>query len=197
MILRVRQKEFVEKSVKALLERGNTLGVAPTGSGKTIMLSAVVGQVLNGHGGKAAILAHRAEITAQNMDKFRRVNPNLNVSVVDAKTKSWDGDAVFAMVQTLSRENNLSQMPHLDLLVVDEAHHAEAATYRRIIDAAKSKNGRVKIYGVTATPNRGDGKSLRNIFNNCADQISLGEMIASGQLVRPRTFVIDLGCGIG
>lgn len=193
MILRVRQKEFVEKSVKALLERGNTLGVAPTGSGKTIMLSAVIGQMLNGHGGKAAILAHRDEITAQNVDKFRRVNPNLNVSVVDAKTKSWDGDAVFAMVQTLSRENNLSQMPSLDLLVVDEAHHAEAASYRRIIDAAKTKNNRLKIYGVTATPNRGDGKSLRNIFNNCADQITLGEMIASGQLVRPRTFVIDLG----
>ncbi len=193
MILRVRQKEFVEKSVKALLERGNTLGVAPTGSGKTIMLSAVIGQMLNGHGGKAAILAHRDEITAQNMEKFRKVNPHLNVSVVDAKTKSWNGDAVFAMVQTLSRENNLSQMPTLDLLVVDEAHHAEAATYRRIIDAAKTKNNRLKVYGVTATPNRGDGKSLRNIFNNCADQISLGEMIASGQLVRPRTFVIDLG----
>ncbi len=193
MILRVRQKEFVEKSVKALLARGNTLGVAPTGSGKTIMLSAVVGKLLNGSGEKACILGHRDEITAQNMAKFRKVNPHLGVSVVDADTKSWGGDAVFAMVQTLSRKNNLAAMPPLKLLVVDEAHHAEADTYKRIIGAAQEKNPMLHLFGVTATPNRGDGKTLRDVFDNCADQITLKEMIAAGHLVSPRTFVIDLG----
>lgn len=193
MILRDRQKTFVQRSIAALAHWGNTLGVAPTGSGKTIMLSAVVGQVLGGNGAKACVLAHRDEITAQNMDKFLKVNPGMSVSVVDSRVKSWTGKTTFAMVQTLARQNNLEAMPPLDLLVIDEAHHAEAATYRRIIGAARSMNPRVKIFGVTATPNRGDGKSLRDIFDNCADQISLGEMIASGQLVRPRTFVIDLG----
>lgn len=193
MILRDRQKTFVQRSVSALGERGNTLGVAPTGSGKTIMLSAVVGQVLGGNGAKACVLAHRDEITAQNMDKFLKVNPGMSVSVVDSKEKSWAGKTTFAMVQTLARRKNLEVMPPLELLVIDEAHHAEAATYRRIIDAARGLNPRVKIFGVTATPNRGDGKSLRDIFDNCSDQISLGEMITSGQLVRPRTFVIDLG----
>lgn len=193
MILRDRQKKFVERSVEALNTRGNTLGVAPTGSGKTIMLSAVVGQVLGGNGAKACVLAHRDEITAQNLDKFLKVNPGMSVSVVDARNKCWTGKTTFAMVQTLARANNLAAMPALDLLVIDEAHHAQAATYRRIIDAAKRSNPNVKLYGVTATPNRGDGKGLRGIFDNCADQITLGEMIASGQLVRPRTFVIDLG----
>lgn len=193
MILRDRQKLFVERSVRALQERGNTLGVAPTGAGKTIMLSAVAGRILESTGAKACVLAHRDEITAQNVNKFLKVNPGLPVSIVDAAEKDWGGKAVFAMVQTLARERNLAEMPLLDLLVIDEAHHARADSYRRVIDAAKARNPKVKVYGLTATPNRGDGKGLRCIFDNVADQITLGEMIASGQLVRPRTFVIDIG----
>jgi DNA repair protein RadD len=46
---------------------------------------------------------------------------------------------------------------------------------------------------VTATPARSDGKGLREVFSNVADQITLGELIASGHLVPPRTFVIDVG----
>jgi superfamily II DNA or RNA helicase len=169
MILRERQKEFVGKCTSALMARGNTLGVAPTGSGKTIMLSAVVGEILNGSSAKkACVLAHRDEITAQNLDKFRRVNPCIPVSIVDAEEKSWSGQTIFAMVQTLARENNLAVMPPLDLLVIDEAHHASADTYRRIIQGAKNRNPAVKIYGVTATPNRGDRKSLRDISTNCS-----------------------------
>lgn len=192
MILRERQKLFVERCVAALREHGNTLGVAPTGSGKTVMLSAAIGRLL-AEGAKACVLAHRDEITAQNIDQFLKINPGASVSIVDAKGKSWTGQTTFAMVQTLARENNLAQIPALDLLVVDEAHHAQAASYRRIIDVARARNPGLKLLGVTATPNRGDGKPLREVFDNCADQITLAEMIASGQLVRPRTFVIDLG----
>lgn len=193
MILRERQKKFVEKCVAALNERGNTLGVAPTGAGKTVMLSAVAGRILDTYGSKACVLAHRDEITAQNVGKFLKVNPGMTVSVVDAAGKDWTGNAVFAMVQTLARERNLAAMPQIELLIIDEAHHARADSYRRIITAVKARNPKVKIYGVTATPNRGDGKGLRCIFDNVADQITLGEMIAEGQLVRPRTFVIDIG----
>ena len=81
----------------------------------------------------------------------------------------------------------------VDVVVVDEAHHATAASYRRVIDAAQSKNNRLQVFGVTATPNRGDGVGLRAVFSNVADHIRLGELIASGHLVRPRTFVVDLG----
>lgn len=193
MILRNRQKIFVQKSVEALKDRGNTLGVAPTGSGKTIMLSAVTGRILDGNGAKACILAHRDEITAQNIGKFMKINPGMPVSIVNANEKRWSGKAVFAMVQTLSRKTNLEQMPPLELLVIDEAHHARADSYLQIIERAKRLNPDVMIYGVTATPNRGDGKGLREIFDNVADQITLSEMIAEGHLVRPRTFVIDVG----
>jgi DNA repair protein RadD len=193
MMLRPRQSLLVERTLAALGAHGNTLAVAPTGSGKTIMLSAVTGRVLVEPDAKACILAHRTELTGQNRDKFARVNPGMSTSVFDANEKSWRGQATFAMVQTLSRQAHLDQMPTLDLLVIDEAHHASSPTYRAVIDTVLARNPRAGICGLTATPNRGDGKGLREVFSNVADQITLGEMIASGHLVPPRTFVIDVG----
>jgi DNA repair protein RadD len=184
---------FVERSLRALDEHGETLGVGPTGCGKTVMLSAVVGKALGDDDAKACVLAHRDELTAQNQAKFQRVNPGLTTSVVDAREKSWAGRTVFAMVPTLARAANLAAMPVLDVLVVDEAHHAAADTYQRIIERAYRRNPDLKLYGVTATPNRGDKRGLRSIFSNVADQIRIGELIAAGNLVRPRTFVIDVG----
>lgn len=193
MRLRPRQKTFVERSLAALDARGNTLGIAPTGAGKTIMLSAVTGEVIGDSAAKACVLAHRDELTDQNRGKFERVNPGLTTSVVDANAKSWTGQVTFAMVPTLAREANLAIMPVLDLLVIDEAHHAVAASYRRIIDQVRNANPDARIFGVTATPSRGDKKGLREVFDNVADQVRLGELIASGHLVPPRTFVIDVG----
>jgi len=192
MRLRPRQKTFFERSVAALGQHGNTLGVAPTGAGKTIMLSAVTGEMI-GNGAKACVLAHRDELTAQNRAKFHRVVPEVSTSVIDATEKSWGGDVTFAMVPTLARAPNLADMPRLDLLVIDEAHHAVADSYRRIIDRVRDANPDARVFGVTATPTRGDRKGLREVFDNVADQVRLGELIASGHLVPPRTFVIDLG----
>tara|TARA_R110002167_G_C12707254_1_gene655198 strand:+ start:16925 stop:18607 length:1683 start_codon:yes stop_codon:yes gene_type:complete len=193
MLLRPRQKTFVDRSVSALDAHGNTLGVAPTGAGKTIMLSGVVGRMLEINDAKAAVLAHRDELTAQNVLKFAKVNPKISTSIFDARSKSWRGRTTFAMVPTLARATNLDAMPALDLLVIDEAHHVAADSYRRIIDRARDRNPDIRVFGVTATPNRGDKKGLRPVFSNVSDQISIGELIASGHLVPPRTFVIDVG----
>ncbi|RYU61314.1 DEAD/DEAH box helicase [Methylolobus aquaticus] len=193
MILRPRQALMVERCQAALRAHGNTLGVAIVGAGKTIMLSALAGSVLAQPETKACILAHRDELTDQNRTKFARVNPGLATSVFNAQEKSWAGRATFAMVQTLSREAHLRRLPALDLLVIDEAHHVAADSYRRVVDAVRDKNPAAQIFGVTATPTRGDGRGLRAVFSNVADQITLRELICSGHLVPPRTFVIDVG----
>src|SRR6056297_1445413 len=193
MRLRPRQKLFVERSLAALSKHGNTLGVAPTGAGKTIMLSAVTGNLVEETEAKACVLAHRDELTGQNRAKFGRVNPEVTTSQVDAGSKSWAGQVTFAMAPTLSRSAGLKAMPSLDLLVIDEAHHAVADSYRRIIDRVRDANPEARVFGVTATPNRGDRKGLREVFDNVADQVTLAELIASGHLVPPRTFVIDVG----
>lgn len=194
MLLRSRQQEFVDKCMVALANNDNTLGVAPTGAGKTIIFSAVIGEIHKHNPNiRACVLAHRDELTAQNEEKFRWVNPNISTSIVDSYGKSWDGQVAFVMVQTLSRENNLKEMPPVDLLVIDEAHHVTAPSYKNVLEYARKVNPKLKILGVTATPERGDKSNLGEVFNNCCDQIKIGELILNGNLVRPVTFVIDMG----
>lgn len=194
MLLRDRQKELVDKSIDALNKHGDTLAVAPTGAGKTIMLSAVLGYFLEkGMVNKACVIAHRDELTAQNEKKFKLVNPQCSTSRFDASVKKWNAQVCFGMVQTLSREDNLLKIPKLDMVVIDEAHHASADSYMRIIKHIKSINEYCKIFGVTATPHRGDKKGLYSTFSNVADQITIQELISSGHLVRPSFFVVDVG----
>jgi superfamily II DNA or RNA helicase len=192
MILRGYQEAAINAASDALDKHGNTLVVAPTGAGKTIMLSALVGKRYNKNN-NILILQHRDELVSQNSTKFHKVNSSLTSSMYNATEKDWSGDATFAMVQTLSRENNLATMPKIDMIVVDEAHHTVADTYQRIINAAKEANEGVQVVGFTATPNRGDKKGLRGIFSNCSHQIEISTLINEGFLVRPKTYVIDVG----
>ncbi|MFL0805547.1 MAG: DEAD/DEAH box helicase [Agarilytica sp.] len=193
MLLRPRQITFVERSLAALREHSNTLGVAATGFGKTIALSSVTGHWLENSDAKACVLSHREEIHKQNAKKFLKVNPQCTISQFDVDKKAWDGQATFAMVQTLGQKKHIDNMPTLDLLVIDEAHHCVAPSYRRIVDGVREKNPDVAVYGVTATASRGDKKGLREVFDNVADQVRIGELIKSGHLVPPITFGIDLG----
>ena len=192
MLLRKYQEVAVDAASTALDDKGNTLVVAPTGAGKTIMLSALIGKRFK-KGEQVLVLQHRDELVSQNSTKFNRVNENITTSEVNASVKDWSADTVFAMVQTLSREKNLDNMPKVDLIVVDEAHHTVADTYQRIINQAIKANEGVLVVGFTATPNRGDKAGLRGIFNNCSHQIEISTLIDEGFLVRPKTFVIDVG----
>jgi superfamily II DNA or RNA helicase len=118
------------------------------------------------------------------------MNRNSVFSQVNGRHKNFSGDIVFAMVQTLQKENTLSLMPKIDLLVIDEAHHAVADTYQRIIEQAKMTHPSIKILGVTATPERRDKKSLFTIFSHEADRITAKELVASGFLVPTRPYQV-------
>ncbi len=193
MKLRPRQADFVHRLCYALAERGNTLGVAPTGAGKTVMLSSAVKYASRGDNFRSLIIQHRDELVAQNRATYKRVDPEAESDIYAADRKRWSDGATFAMVQTLARPDNLETMPPMDLVVIDEAHHVAAESYLRIIERAKELNPKVQILGVTATPQRADKKALKAIFDNVADVISIKELIEAGNLVRPRVFVIDCG----
>src|SRR5690606_1092058 len=122
MILRPRQRAFREKCVKALDTRGNTLGIAPTGAGKTVMLSSVISAYPKA---RTVVLQHRDELVDQNERTFRRFAPGARTSFFTADYKKWGGEGVptFAMIQTLARGNNLLTLPPVDLVAIDEAHH--------------------------------------------------------------------------
>lgn len=192
MQLRPRQKVFVDNSTAALDERGNTLGVAPTGAGKTVMLSAIAGKYVK-DGASALVIQHRDELVTQNRRTFEKVNPRCSTGLYTAAVKEWGYGATFAMVQTLAVEQNLERMPKLDMIAVDEGHHAVAPSYMKVIHKARDMNPDLKLLLVTATPGRGDGKALRALVDNVSDQITLRELIEARLLVKPRTIVVDIG----
>lgn len=194
MQLRPRQKTFTDNCTAALDEHGNTLGVAPTGAGKTVMLSAIVGGYV-AKGASGLVVQHRDELVAQNRRTFEKFNPRATTGLFTADRKEWGYGCTFGMINTLVGEANLERMPPIDIMAIDEGHHAAANSYLRLIDTATKRNPNMKLLLVTATPNRGDKKSLRGVVSNVADQISLKELIEGGFLVRPRTLVVDIGVG--
>lgn len=193
MLLRPRQRDFVERCTSALDEHRNTVGIAATGFGKTIALSAAVGEQMKKGARKALILQHRDELLRQNSSKFLKVVPSRRPSVFNAERKDWGGEVVFASEPTLRREANLDGMPAFDLAVIDECHHVAAPGYQRIMSRLRELSPDCQLFGVTATIARGDKQSLQPTFTNVADKVGIKELVASGHLVRPRVFAVDVG----
>ncbi len=160
----------------------------PTGGGKTIVFSELIrkGQ------GTALILAHRDELLQQAASKLAIVAPELalNVGFVQAGRNDVRAPIVVASVQTLAVGSRLAQLPAVfDRVIVDEAHHAAADSYQRILrHVAQSK----MIVGVTATPERADKRDLRNAFDTLAFARSLEEMIREGYLCDLRALRVTL-----
>lgn len=192
MILRPRQLLAKDRCVAALHEHGNTLLCAPTGSGKTVMLSAIIAETINGHG-RGLVLQHRQELLEQNRRTFRAVAPSISTGVIAADTKHFDRQVSFAMTDTLRNDRNLERLPPQDIITVDEGHRGVNPSNLKIIKAACERNPATKVLLVTATPERGDGAALRELVTNIADQVTLGELVRSGHLVKPRTFIVRIG----
>lgn len=186
MILRPYQERLVSRAVSALSSHGNTLAVAATGAGKTICLAAVAKEI----GGRQLVLQHRQELVSQNMGKFRLMNPTAGCSLWTADVRSFEGDTTFAMVQSLFQHTD--EMPKLDLVIADEAHHVAAPSWLKIIRAAQEKNPDCKVIGFTATPSRSDKLALRQVFDNVCDQVTTGELVRLGFLVPPRAYAVDV-----
>ncbi len=191
--LRPYQETAVQNAVEMLKERGNSLIVAGTGAGKTIMMAAAIGRFANGFYAEnkrrphVLALVHRTEIHGQNRTKFEKVCPELATSEITATRKSLHGYVHFGMVQTVVNllDDFAAASSYFDLIVIDEAHHAKASTYEAIINWNKQGKPNACLLGVTATPNRGDKLPLIELFDNF-NQITSKFLIDSHYLVRPR-----------
>ena len=137
--------------------------VLPTGTGKTIVFALLVQR----RRGRSLILAHRDELIQQAVDKLHLVDPTLPLGIVQAARDEHTAPTVVASVQTLSRRTRLTRlMPDFQTIVIDEVHHAPAPTYRRILDYCRARHpDGPLVVGVTATPERGDHHSLRQVFD--------------------------------
>ena len=162
------------------------LVVAATGIGKTY-LSAFDSENYD----KVLFVAHREEIIKQAAKSFKNVYPDKKIGFFYNIYKETNADFIFALVQTLGKENYLNNNyfteDHFDYIIVDEFHHAVANNYKRIIEYFKPKF----LLGLTATPERLDNKDVFALcdYNNVYE-IRLKEAIAKGWLVPFRYYGI-------
>ncbi len=174
----------------------------PTGTGKTVVFARFPGYFRMKK--RLLVLAHRRELLEQARDKFQRVDPDLAVDIEQGSRRATaDSQVVVASVPTLGRKGS-ARLAALDpeefyLIVVDEAHHAVATTYRRIFDhfGLFSPDTRRLLVGFTATPYRGDGQGLGEVFQEVAYSRSLEEMIARGYLCPVGGWRVDSDVDLG
>jgi superfamily II DNA or RNA helicase len=147
----------------------------PTGGGKTILFATAVHEA-NQKGLKCLILAHREELIKQAADKLEIIT-NDPVGIIKAGyPTNYDRDIQVASVQSLTRR--LKHCPEFDLIIVDEAHHSIANSYRTILNRFPN----ARVLGLTATPIRLDGKGFRGIFDELICGVTVSELIESGSL---------------
>lgn len=167
-----------------------TLLVLPTGTGKTIVFSKIIEDRVK-KGERVLVIAHRGELLEQASDKLYK-STGLKTATEKAEQTSLGSfyRVVVGSVQTLQREKRLNQFPpeYFDTIVVDEAHHAISDGYQRVLQHFEDAN----VLGVTATPDRGDMRSLGSYFESLAYEYSLPEAIKSGYLSPIKALTIPL-----
>lgn len=196
-------QERAEASVWEAWERvRSVLVVMPTGTGKTILFSSISNNAVQ-RGMRVLILAHREELIEQAADKLRR-STGVVAAIEMAERKEAQAAehmgtlfaeltpeqepptmlrgrpaVVVATVQSMIRRLGKFAPDFFDAVVVDEAHHAFADTYKGVLAHFSS----AKVLGVTATPDRGDKKPLREVFDDVGLCYEIKEAICDGWLV--------------
>jgi superfamily II DNA or RNA helicase len=199
MALRDYQAEAADRLMEDWREHASSLIVLPTGCGKTVLFAEVIRRM---QPRRAMVLAHREELIFQARDKIHRFTgleaevemgdyratgllgmlPSVVVSTVQTQTAGGDGQG--RMSKFLPDD--------FGLLVIDEAHHAVSATYRRCIDWYR-QNPDLKILGVTATPDRADEEALGQVFESVAYDYEILDAINDGWLVPVEQQVVEVG----
>jgi len=147
------------------------------------------------------VIAHRDELIDQIVDKMRVENPEALIGVEKAERRASDEcNVVVATVQTLA-DKRLDEFikrfyRRISLFVIDEAHHAAAPTYRAIVDAVRAQRPEAMVLGFTATPNRGDGVRLVDVFEKIVYTMDARKAIDAGYLVPVKSYAVATGTNL-
>ena len=161
------QTIFIE-NLRSIYNAGKdrALLVSATGTGKTYA-SAFAMRELKFK--RVLFVVHRNQIAKQAMNSFHKVfNGMVSVGIVSGNSHDYGADYIFATIQTMSKEESLSHFSpyHFDAIIIDEAHHSSANSYKKIMDYFKPK----LWLGMTATPDKRDdnleGKNIYEIFDH-------------------------------
>ncbi|MFT4974998.1 MAG: superfamily II DNA or RNA helicase/HKD family nuclease [Myxococcota bacterium] len=146
--------------------RGRALVVMATGLGKTFLAAFDVLAWESGAGRSPRVLfvAHRRELLLQAAATFRRVMPTAPFGWCVGGQAELEGQVVFASIQKLSRPAQLARLrgDAFDYVIIDEVHHAAAASYRRLLRQLAPGF----LLGLTATPERADESDILRLFDD-------------------------------
>lgn len=172
MILRPYQDQAVDLIHDAFSAAQSVCYALPTGGGKTVVF-ADIARRCHEYGTRTAILVHRDTLLTQASNKLSDIG--VKHSII-APGRVNHGDNIYvASVQTLVRRLDRHEF---DFLVIDEAHHAVAGSYRKIIEAWPEAH----VLGVSATPCRMDGRGLGEIFQRLLLGPTIRQLIDDGYL---------------
>ena len=161
------QERFIV-NLRKILEQGEerALLISATGTGKTYA-SAFAMREMGFQ--RVLFLVHRNQIAKQAIKSYRKVfGGSVSMGMVTGKYQEYDKDYIFATIQTLSKEETLQRYSRqrFDAIVIDEAHHSAANSYKKVLDYFQPK----LWLGMTATPDKRDdnleGRNIYEIFNH-------------------------------
>ena len=172
--LRPYQVKFID-DIRQQFKAGhkNVVGVAPCGSGKTIITGWLAREVANNNK-RVLFMVHRQELIEQTSKTFFELNLDHGI-ICSGVQPNYNLPVQIASVQTLVRR--IDKVPKPDLLICDECHHVLANNYKKIIDEWKPL-----LLGVTATPERLGGVTLNDVFSSMVIGPSVGALIDQGNL---------------
>lgn len=162
------QRQALDALARSRAEgRDRALVVMATGLGKTLLAAFDLARLATTLGRAPSVLwiAHRRELLQQASEAVRRVFPEARFAWwLGGERPSEPFDVVLASVQALSRRENLAALPadRFDVVVVDEAHHAHADSYRRVLARFTARHR----LGLTATPDRADAGDVYALFDD-------------------------------
>jgi superfamily II DNA or RNA helicase len=165
------QREILDElaAARELHDHWRNLAVMATGTGKTVVAALDYKRLLAQGAVKSLLfVAHQKEILKQSLLTFRQTlqDGSFGELLVDGqRPQEWRH--VFASIQSLSRLD--IDPDHFDMVIVDEFHHAEAATYTRLLDRLTPK----VLLGLTATPERSDGADILHWFDGGKPTVEL------------------------
>jgi superfamily II DNA or RNA helicase len=167
------------------------LYVLPTGGGKTVIFSYITERAAR-LGNRVCILVHRQELVDQTSRTLTEIGVEHGI-IAAGRAQDLSFGVQVASVQTLARRLHRIPADFFQLLVVDEAHHAVAGSWSKVLD----HYARAKILGVTATPERLDGRGLGDKFQAMVQGPDCGWLTDNGYLAPARVFAppskLDMG----
>ena len=176
-------REYQQEALRNLqVMRENKESIAllyqATGTGKTVTAVMDAKSV----GGRTLFVAHTMELVNQAYQTFQVLWKGASVGKFADSVKELDKDIVCGSIQSIALNLDMFKEDNFDYIIIDEAHHATADTYQKVLAYFKPKF----LLGLTATPERADDTNILEIFKNTAHKLDIQTAVEIGALVDVR-----------